>query len=115
MYVRAICPHCRNPIYHSVELHCLEMTPLSDLDSASQYVVEHIESKDAITEEALIGHVLNTIGQYLSDGMEVGELCKILKKYYGIAAAYCCDLIQRIKIELDMYSPDHMHLYFVRA
>ena len=30
-----------------------------------------------------------------------------------VVAAYCCDLIQRMKIELDMYCPDRQHLYFV--
>ena len=41
------------------------------------------------------------------------ELCKILKDKFGILEQYCCDIVQRLKVELDMYSPDHRHLYFV--
>jgi hypothetical protein len=115
VYIKAICPQCKNPVYPHVELHCIEKTVQSDLDGASRYAVEYIEVKDILTEEAMVRHVLHTIQVYLSDGIEVQELCQILKKYYGIASAYCCDLIQTIKIELDMYSPDHRHLYFVKA
>lgn len=38
------------------------------------------------------------------------ELYRILTKYYGIATAYCCDLVSRLKIELDMYFPGGKHL-----
>ncbi|WP_269849808.1 hypothetical protein [Methanosarcina horonobensis] len=80
MYIKAICPHCRKPLYQSIELHYLETTPVSDQDSASRYAVEYIEVKDTITEEAMVRHVLYTIRRYLSDGIKVDELCRILKK-----------------------------------
>jgi hypothetical protein len=44
---------------------------------------------------------------------DIGELYRILTKYYGIAAAYCWDLVSRLKIELDMYFPGGKHLCFV--
>ncbi|ABE51503.1 Hypothetical protein Mbur_0521 [Methanococcoides burtonii DSM 6242] len=47
--------------------------------------------------------------------MTTGEFCKLLKKNFGVAAKYCCDLIQRMKIELDMYCPDRQNQYFVRG
>lgn len=50
----------------------------------------------------------------MHDGVEIRELCEILKKYYGLVAAYCCDLVVKIRIELGMYSPDRRYLYFVK-
>jgi hypothetical protein len=46
------------------------------------------------------------------DRIDVRELYRILKKYYSIAAAYCCDLVAMLKIEMGMYCPDHRHLYY---
>ena len=48
-------------------------------------------------------------------GITVDEFCKLLKRYYGFASTYCCDLIQRMKNELDMYCPDRQHLYNMKA
>ncbi|MHC1753990.1 MAG: hypothetical protein AB9861_00895 [Methanosarcina sp.] len=49
---------------------------------------------------------------HVYDRIDVRELYRILKKYYSIAAAYCCDLVARLKIEMGMYCPDHRHLYY---
>jgi len=113
MYLKTICPKCRKAAYHSVSLHCLETTNLYDPDSVAKYVIEYIEVKDSVPEEELVRDILYSMHQHVSDGIEVKEICKVLTKYYGIAAAYCCDLVQKIKIELDMYCPDRKHLYFV--
>ncbi|WP_048138726.1 hypothetical protein [Methanosarcina horonobensis] len=105
MYIKTKCPYCENAVYHNVHIRNVETQDLT---------IKTIEVTDSITEEGMVRHVLHTIQKYLSDGMEVRELCKILTKCYGIASDYCCDLVQRIKIELDMYSPDKRHLYFVQ-
>lgn len=79
------------------------------------YTIEDISIDETLTAEKFVRSVLCTVHGYIRDGIEVSELCQILRKYYGIASAYCCDLIQRIKIELDMYCPDHKRLYFVNG
>gem|GEM_PF-4195980 len=37
------------------------------------------------------------------NGISTNELCKVLKGKFGVLEQYCCDLVQRLKIELDMY------------
>ncbi|WP_048065827.1 hypothetical protein [Methanosarcina acetivorans] len=111
MYVKTICPVCRNPAFHQIAL--LLETSSQDPDSAAKYAMENIEVRESVAAEDFVRDVLCTIREYLHDGITTRELCRILKKYYGIATSCCCDLVQRIKIELDMYSPDRRHLYFV--
>jgi hypothetical protein len=53
----------------------------------------------------LAGHVYNRIS--------TNEFCKILKEKFGVLEQYCCDLIQQLKTEMDMYCPDRRHLYYV--
>ena len=72
-----------------------------------------MEVCDTVSEEELARCIICELKDYMYDGMTVDEFCKLLKKYYGVASKYCCDLIQRMKIELDLYCPDRQHLYFV--
>jgi len=113
MYVKTKCPICGTDQYHKIKLHALETTQFTDLDSAARYMVEYIEVADAVTEEELASEVLHGLKPYLYDGIDVREICRVLKKHYGVAAAYCCDLVARLKIEMGMYCPDHRHLFFV--
>lgn len=105
MYVKTKCPYCENELFQNVRIRIVE--------TQNSITIGNIEVGDSITEEGMVRHVLKTIKRYLNDGMEVRELYKILTKCYGIASNYCCDLIQRIKIELDLYCPDGKHLCFV--
>ncbi|NPE28609.1 hypothetical protein HNV12_11695 [Methanococcoides sp. SA1] len=50
--------------------------------------------------------ILRELEGYVYDGITTGEFCKLLKKNFGVAAKYCCDLIQKMKIELDMSCPN---------
>ena len=106
MYVKSKCPICGNSNFHNIRIRIEE--------TRTQLSIKDIEVTDTVTDEELAREILHGLKPYVYDGINVRELCKILKKYYSIAAAYCCDLIQRIKIELDMYCPDGKHLCFVR-
>ena len=59
--------------------------------------------------------ILYKLSNHMYDGITTDEFCKLLKKHFGVASKYCCDFIQKLKIEMDMYCPDHQHLYFVKA
>lgn len=115
MYIITPCPHCGQTAFHFVTLHCIETTEFCDFDSASRYAVEYIQVKETVSEAELLSQIFRTIRDFVKDGIEVKELYQILKTQYGIAAVYCQDLIQKIKVELDMYCPDRQHLYFVTA
>ena len=115
MYVKTQCPVCGTEQYHNIKLHALETKQFTDLETVTRYAVEYIEVSDTVTEEELAREVLESMRPDVHDGVEVRELCRILKKYYGVTAAYCCDLVLRLKIEMDMYCPDRRHLFFVKA
>ena len=78
-------------------------------------VVVGAEVTDTVSEEELAISVVHELRDFMYDGMTTDEFCKLLKKYFGVASRYCCDLIQRMKIELDMYCPDRRHLYFLKV
>jgi hypothetical protein len=58
---------------------------------------------------------LNFRSNHNSNSITTYELCHVLKEYFGVVVVCCCDLIQRMEIELDMYCPDQEHLYFIEA
>lgn len=68
---------------------------------------------ETITEEELAASILRELQGYVYDGITTRQLCKVLKDKFGVAFQYCCDIVQRLKIEMDMYSPDRQHLYYV--
>ena len=113
MYMKTKCPVCGTDQYHNIKLHALETKQFTDLDSVARYAIERIEVSETVTEEELAIEVLKGMRPYVHNGVEIRELCCVLKKYYGIVAAYCCDLLAKLKIEMDMYCPDRRHLYFV--
>ncbi|AKB25428.1 hypothetical protein MSMTP_1959 [Methanosarcina sp. MTP4] len=114
MYIKTQCPVCGTDRYHNIKLHALEKQ-FTDLETVTRYTVEYIEVSDKVTEEELAREVLESMRPYVHDGVEVRELWRILKKYYGVAATYCCDLLPRLKIEMEIYCPDRRHLFFVKA
>jgi hypothetical protein len=115
MYIRTHCTHCGQPDYHDIKLHALEHTVFDDLTHATRYSVEHIEVAETLSEEEMAHAVMQELRGYVQDGVTVQELCNVLKRYFGVVANHCCDLIQRLKIEMDLYCPDRSHLYFVEA
>lgn len=83
-----------------------------DYTAACRYTINKIEVTDSVSEEELASTILYEIQNQIEDGVSVRQLCRIITDYYGVASNYCCDLIQRIKLELGMYCPDGGHLYY---
>ena len=100
-------------IPRSVYVEFLFQTDISTVPD--DHMVENIDVDETISEEEMVSSVLQELCGYVYEGITTYELCRVLKEYFGVVAAHCCDLIQRMKIELDMYCPDKQHLYFIRA
>lgn len=112
MYIRTECTQCGNADYHNIKLHALEHTVFDDLTHACRYTVQRIEVADTISEEEIAARILREVRGMIYNGVDIREICQVVKEYFGIAANYCCDIIQRIKLEAGMYSPDKVHLYY---
>ena len=76
-------------------------------------MVENVDVVDSLTEDEMIRDVLRGLQGAITDGIEVEVLAGILKENFGVTGACCRGLIERIQLELDMYSPDKKRLYFV--
>lgn len=112
MFIRTRCTRCNNPDYHDVKLQALEHTVFDDLTQAYRYTVEYIEVADTLSEEEMAALIMRELRGQIRQGIEIQELCRIIKEFFGVAANYCCDIIQRIKLEAGMYCPDRIHLYY---
>ncbi|WP_406660932.1 hypothetical protein V7O66_13995 [Methanolobus sp. ZRKC3] len=109
VYIKTTCPTCGDHSFHHVRLHRLTTFHKNKVKSE----ITSAEVTDSCTPEELATSVLHELAGHVYNGMATLELCKILKDKFGILEQYCCDIVQRLKVELDMYSPDHQHLYFV--
>lgn len=78
-------------------------------------MVESVEVVDALTEKDIVRDILQGLHRIIHDGIEIEVLVGILKENYGITGVCCRELIERIKLELDMYCPDMKKLYFVES
>ncbi|WP_440945150.1 hypothetical protein ACSAZL_13415 [Methanosarcina sp. T3] len=105
MYVKSKCPICGSSNFHNVRVRIEE--------TRRNLSIKDIEVTDTVTDEELAREVLHGLKTYVYGGVDIRELCRVLKKYYNVAAAYCCDLVARLKIEMGMYCPDRRHLYYV--
>ena len=111
MYVPNKCSKCGNKDF--LDIHWWIVGEVKNGQATTK--VDEMEVGDTVSEEQLALSVIREIRPFMHDGMTTDEFCKLLKKYFGVASRYCCDLIQRMKIELDMYCPGRQHLYFVEA
>jgi hypothetical protein len=75
--------------------------------------IKGIELTDALTEQDMINQIIRTVSGQIDDGIEISYLRKILTSCFGIAPCHTYDLVERIKIELNLYCPDQKHLYHV--
>ncbi|MBE0522485.1 MAG: hypothetical protein IBX39_09515 [Candidatus Methanoperedenaceae archaeon] len=112
MYIRTSCSNCKKIEYHNVKIDAIETMVFNDYEKASSYIIKNINVCDSVSEEELAERVLKEIKPMLQDGTNIIELCRIIQSCFGVASTYCCDLIQRIKLEAGMYSPDKAHLYY---
>lgn len=116
MYVKTSCPNCKQQNYHDIAVDVLEhIKSHSDGSQSTTSVVVGAEVCETVSEEQLAQDALRELEGFVYDGITTKELCAILYKYFGVLHSHCCDLIQKMKIELDMYCPDRQHLYFVNA
>lgn len=109
MYVPNKCSKCGQIDYQNLHFEIIEEIR----KGKSTFTVDDITVRDTVSHEELAQAIVTELRPFMHDGMTTDEFCKLLKKYFGVASRYCCDLIQRMKIELDMYCPDRQHLYFV--
>jgi hypothetical protein len=103
MYIKTKCPACGDEHYHNIRL--------SRVISTSEIVAAEIT--DTCSKEELASSVLHELANHVYNGISTHELCKMLKDQFGVLEQYCCDIVQQLKIEMDMYCPDRQHLYFV--
>ncbi|WP_305309629.1 hypothetical protein [Methanolobus sp.] len=115
MYVKSNCPYGKRTCYHDVCFR-IKKEVLFDGKGYREYqTITHIEVTDTTSKEELAQRIINELRGDIYNGMSTNELCKILKEKFGVLEQYCCDLVQQLKIELDMYCPDRQHLYYVEA
>lgn len=114
MFIYGKCPKCKESFYQDLLVHCVEHhITFEDYKQMSYYLVKNLDVKEIISEEEMAQSVVRELKGYVYNGITTKELCETLQKYFGIVAIHCCELIQRIKIDLDMYCPDRKHLYYV--
>lgn len=111
MYIKTKCTKCGNPDFHDIHWRIIGEIKKGQTTAS----VDEMEVYDSVSEEELARQIVCELRGFIYNGMTVDEFCRILKKYYGVASKYCCDLIQRMKNELDMYCPDRQHLYYVES
>lgn len=112
-YINTRCTKCGNLDYHNLKLYCIEQIRFDGKTDIHSYKIRDIEVTDTVSQEEFAESVLHELADHVYNGITTKELCRILERQFGVMARYCCDVIQRLKIELDMYCPDHNHLYYV--
>lgn len=116
MYIKNTCPKCKQVNYSDIAVDVLEhVKSYSDGTQSITSVVVGAKACETVSEEQLAREILLELEGYVYDGITTKELCVLLSRYFGVVSSYCCDIVQRIKIDLDMYCPDHSHLYFVES
>lgn len=100
MYVKSRCPRCGNPNWHDVHV------------AFGEDIWKETHIKDTVSEGIFVAQVIRGVRDYVKEGMKISELCRLLVEFFDIARNLCCDLIENIKLELCLYSPDGKHLHY---
>ncbi len=111
MYIKSNCPICGGAILHDLRI-CEKETIIADTSTRE---IHRIDVLDICTPEELAISAMHELASHVYNGISTNELCKILREKFGVLEQYCCDLVQQLKIELDMYCPDRQHLYYVET
>ena len=111
MYIKTNCPICRGALFHNLRIY--ERETITAHASTSE--IYRIDVTDSCTPEELAESAIHVLADHVYNGISTNELCKILREKFGVLEQYCCDLVQQLKIELDMYCPDRQHLYYVET
>ncbi|SFM40275.1 hypothetical protein [Methanolobus profundi] len=109
MYIKTNCPICGESLFHDLRIY-EKQTITAD---SSEREIRRIDVLETCTPEELARSALHVLADHVYNGISTNELCKILREKFGVLEQYCCDLIQQLKIEMDMYCPDRQHLYYV--
>lgn len=112
--VRVECPSCKTSAYHEVDIEYEVKNILKKEERVKSYDVKNINVNKSISEECFLKDILPSMDSFLRNGICIKEITDFLKKHHHIPDYYCNDVVQRIKIEYDMYSPDQQCLYFVK-
>ncbi|WP_319507171.1 hypothetical protein [uncultured Methanolobus sp.] len=115
MYVKSDCPYENRTCYHELRFRVKKEILLDGEEYREHRTITGIEITDTKSEEELVQCIINELQGIMYNGISTNELCKILKEKLSVLEQYCCDLVQQLKIELDMYCPDRQHLYYVEA
>jgi len=115
MFIKAPCPVCGSQAYYDIRLSALEYLHFEGEKQACIYIIENIEVKYSLPEEEFVEGILRGVQEIVHDGIQVEFLIKVLGENYGVAGSCCMDLIEKIKLELDMYCPDNKRLYFAES
>ncbi|MDQ1251004.1 MAG: hypothetical protein QG646_73 [Euryarchaeota archaeon] len=113
MYIKAHCPVCGTDIFHNIRIKYDKYRHFEGDIHSYRYKIKNIEITDTLTEKDLIKDILQSLQKIIHDGVKIDVLEGIMKDTYGIAEPCCRELIDRIQLELNMYSPDMKTLYFV--
>ncbi|AAM05103.1 predicted protein [Methanosarcina acetivorans C2A] len=111
MYIKARCPVCGTDVYHDLYVHVQKYRRLGS--QSHRYRITKMEIQDSQSENELVYNILQSLENTIHNGIKIEVLTGILKEDYGVTEPCCRDLIEKIKIELDMYCPDMETLYFV--
>jgi len=111
MYIKTKCATCGERSFHNIRFNRRNLI-LGDIRISW---LTDAEVTDSCTPSELADSVLHELADHVYNGISTHELCKILREKFGVLEQYCCDLVQKLKIELDMYCPDRQHLYYVEA
>jgi hypothetical protein len=106
MYIKTKCPICYGGLFLDVKVDYTE--------SNGELIPSFMDVRDVCDCRVLEDSIIDQIKPHIHDGVRVRDVAHLLEKYFGISDTHCCDLVQSIKIKLDMYCPDRQHLYFVR-
>ncbi|AKB78617.1 hypothetical protein MSHOH_2134 [Methanosarcina horonobensis HB-1 = JCM 15518] len=81
-------------------------------EQAYKYSLSNVEIIDTISEKDLLRYVFLSLGSMVYNGMKIEDLEDIVIEKFGITRPCCKELIEKIILELNLYTPDMKTLYF---
>ncbi|WP_407356759.1 hypothetical protein [Methanolobus sp. WCC5] len=109
MFIKTKCPVCGEDTFNHIKLHRRSVF----LGEQKVSWITAAEITDTCSPEELAVSVMHELRGHVYNGVTTHELCRVLRDKFGVLEQYCCDIVQKLKIELNMYCPDRRHLYYV--
>lgn len=98
-----------------VAIDYIEITEISNSELTRRKILKGVDVVESVAMDDFMKDVINVLKGEIKNGMSINRLSDILKKQFGIAKNCISDVIEWLKIELDLYCPDQVHLYFVNT